>query len=164
MLELINIKLGQFTCFLKVWQAPCITYADLANLAGYFSLNHTRMGPAQDLFGQLWKEYALSDSRYLTSDPFVLCMETVTAVCIQVLAINGTLANLSSLLGAHYASSLQLSLRLPILYVILYPSLSASAKSMVLSFTMLQACSITTISTSPTADQNFSTFGSTISS
>ena len=48
---------------------------------GYFSLNHTRMGPAQDLFGQLWKEYAFSDSRYLTSDPFVLCMETVTAVC-----------------------------------------------------------------------------------
>jgi cholestenol Delta-isomerase len=40
------------------------------------------MGPAQDLFGQLWKEYALSDSRYLTSDPFVLCMETVTAVCL----------------------------------------------------------------------------------
>ena len=38
------------------------------------------MGPAQDLFGQLWKEYALSDSRYLTSDAFVLCMETVTAV------------------------------------------------------------------------------------
>jgi len=46
---------------------------------GYFSLNHFQMGPAQDLFGQLWKEYALSDSRYLTSDPFVLCMETVTA-------------------------------------------------------------------------------------
>ena len=38
------------------------------------------MGGAQDLFGQLWKEYALSDSRYLTSDPFVLCMETITAV------------------------------------------------------------------------------------
>jgi len=46
---------------------------------GYFALNHPRMGSAQDLFGQLWKEYALSDSRYLTSDPFVLCMETVTA-------------------------------------------------------------------------------------
>lgn len=41
------------------------------------------MGPAQDLFGQLWKEYAFSDSRYLTSDPFVLCMETVTAVCVS---------------------------------------------------------------------------------
>jgi len=46
---------------------------------GYFSLNHARMGGMQDFFGQLWKEYSLSDSRYLTSDPFVLCMETVTA-------------------------------------------------------------------------------------
>lgn len=42
--------------------------------------NHHRMGSRTDLFGQLWKEYALSDSRYLTSDPFVLCMETITAV------------------------------------------------------------------------------------
>ena len=47
---------------------------------GYFSVNHKAMGAKQDLFGQLWKEYALSDSRYLTSDPFVLCMETITAV------------------------------------------------------------------------------------
>lgn len=46
---------------------------------GYFSVNHKLMGPKQDLFGQLWKEYAFSDSRYLTSDPFVLCMETITA-------------------------------------------------------------------------------------
>lgn len=48
---------------------------------GYFAYNHTRMGGALDLFGQLWKEYALSDSRYLTSDPFVLCMESITAIC-----------------------------------------------------------------------------------
>ncbi|KAI4248888.1 MAG: hypothetical protein L6R40_000900 [Gallowayella cf. fulva] len=48
---------------------------------GYFSYNHTRMAGRQDFFGQLWKEYAWSDSRYLTSDPFVLCMETVTAFC-----------------------------------------------------------------------------------
>lgn len=34
----------------------------------------------KDLFGQLWKEYSLSDSRYLTRDPFTVCMETVTAV------------------------------------------------------------------------------------
>jgi len=33
----------------------------------------------QDLFGQLWKEYSLSDSRYQTQDAFVLCMETITA-------------------------------------------------------------------------------------
>jgi cholestenol delta-isomerase len=34
----------------------------------------------QDFFGQLWKEYALSDSRYMTSDPLVLCMESWTVV------------------------------------------------------------------------------------
>jgi cholestenol delta-isomerase len=38
------------------------------------------MGGLQTVFGQLWKEYSLSDSRYLTKDPFVLCMETITAV------------------------------------------------------------------------------------
>lgn len=43
-------------------------------------VNHGRMGSAQDFFGQLWKEYALSDSRYLTSDTLVLCMETITVV------------------------------------------------------------------------------------
>lgn len=48
---------------------------------GYFAFNHASMPRMQDFFGQLWKEYAMSDSRYLTSDPFVLCMETVTAIC-----------------------------------------------------------------------------------
>lgn len=47
---------------------------------GYFAVNFYRMGGLQTLFGQLWKEYAKSDSRYLTMDPFVVCMETITAV------------------------------------------------------------------------------------
>jgi cholestenol Delta-isomerase len=38
------------------------------------------MGSKQDLFGQLWKEYSLSDSRYLTSDTFTVCMEAITAI------------------------------------------------------------------------------------
>ncbi|KAL2356932.1 EBDP4, emopamil-binding protein [Cryomyces antarcticus] len=46
---------------------------------GYFALNYKHMAGYQDLFGQLWKEYAMSDSRYLTQNAFVLCMETVTA-------------------------------------------------------------------------------------
>ncbi|TAQ89728.1 hypothetical protein B7494_g1930 [Chlorociboria aeruginascens] len=46
---------------------------------GFFSLNHYHMGASQHVLGQMWKEYALGDSRYLISDPFVLCMETVTA-------------------------------------------------------------------------------------
>jgi len=47
---------------------------------GYYSYNFRTIGGLQDLFGQLWKEYAYSDSRYLTQDPFVLCMETITAI------------------------------------------------------------------------------------
>jgi cholestenol delta-isomerase len=50
---------------------------------GYFATHFNRMGGLQTVFGQLWKEYALSDSRYLTMDPFVVCMETITAVCTR---------------------------------------------------------------------------------
>ncbi|SMQ47829.1 unnamed protein product [Zymoseptoria tritici ST99CH_1A5] len=46
---------------------------------GYYSLNFYTMGSKQTILGQLWKEYAHGDSRYLTNDAFVLCMESVTA-------------------------------------------------------------------------------------
>lgn len=48
---------------------------------GYYAANFMHLGASQTLIGQLWKEYAFSDSRYLTRDSFVMCMETVTAVC-----------------------------------------------------------------------------------
>lgn len=38
------------------------------------------MGSGSDLLGQMWKEYAFSDSRYLTADSFVVCMEAMTAI------------------------------------------------------------------------------------
>ncbi|TDZ38779.1 3-beta-hydroxysteroid-Delta(8),Delta(7)-isomerase [Colletotrichum spinosum] len=47
---------------------------------GYFVYNQHRMPSRTDIFGQLWKEYSLSDSRYLTQDSFVVCMEAVTAL------------------------------------------------------------------------------------
>lgn len=47
---------------------------------GYFGLYHMRLARSQDLFSQLWKEYAHSDSRYMTSDTTVLWIERVTAV------------------------------------------------------------------------------------
>ncbi|OLN81046.1 3-beta-hydroxysteroid-Delta(8),Delta(7)-isomerase 2 [Colletotrichum chlorophyti] len=47
---------------------------------GYFAYNQARMPSTVDLFGQLWKEYSLSDSRYLTQDSFVVCMEAITAL------------------------------------------------------------------------------------
>lgn len=39
------------------------------------------MAPSSSVLSQLWKEYALSDSRYLTRDAFVTVMEGVTAFC-----------------------------------------------------------------------------------
>lgn len=52
----------------------------LPDWKGYFVINHVDLASSNDLFAQLWKEYALSDSRYLTSDPFMICVETITAV------------------------------------------------------------------------------------
>lgn len=49
--------------------------------AGYFSYNQSSMPASLHIFGQLWKEYSLSDSRYLTQDSFIVCMETITAFC-----------------------------------------------------------------------------------
>ncbi|KAK9414171.1 putative Emopamil binding protein-domain-containing protein [Seiridium unicorne] len=45
---------------------------------GYFVFNHATVASSQNLLAQLWKEYALSDSRYLTSDPFMLSVESIT--------------------------------------------------------------------------------------
>lgn len=68
---------------------------------GYFMINHDHMASAQDLFGQLWKEYALSDSRYMTSDTLVLCMETITVVSQCIVEI----VRYARLLGRHFKTS-----------------------------------------------------------
>ncbi|KAM4055272.1 emopamil binding protein [Hirsutella rhossiliensis] len=46
----------------------------------YYILNRTSIAGQQTVLAQLWKEYALSDSRYLTSDVFTVCVETITLV------------------------------------------------------------------------------------
>ncbi|EER42495.1 conserved hypothetical protein [Histoplasma capsulatum var. duboisii H88] len=75
-------------------------------MLSYFVANHTRMAPAQDLFGQLWKEYSLSDSRYLTSDPFVLCMETITALIVSIGQIYGDVLYYATSMFDHYYNGL----------------------------------------------------------
>ncbi|KAI8053933.1 putative EBP domain protein [Syncephalis plumigaleata] len=47
---------------------------------GYFVYYNRTIAGHSTLFGQLWKEYSLSDSRYLRSDLFMVCMEGITAV------------------------------------------------------------------------------------
>lgn len=47
---------------------------------GFFILSHRAIPSSQSLLSQLWKEYAFSDSRYLTNDPLILTMEALTVL------------------------------------------------------------------------------------
>ncbi|OQE21039.1 hypothetical protein PENSTE_c012G08303 [Penicillium steckii] len=49
-------------------------------IEGYYVYNFRSMPSKQDIFGQAWKVYSLSDSRYQFDNAFVFCMETITAV------------------------------------------------------------------------------------
>ncbi|KAL9071719.1 MAG: hypothetical protein Q9157_005358 [Trypethelium eluteriae] len=51
----------------------------------FFVANYKDLGSSQHPIGQMWKEYALSDSRYLTSDPLVLSVEALTAIYGDIL-------------------------------------------------------------------------------
>ena len=39
-----------------------------------------KMASRSDIFSELWKEYAHSDSRYLIADPLLLMLESATVV------------------------------------------------------------------------------------
>ncbi|TQS33992.1 hypothetical protein Golomagni_05644 [Golovinomyces magnicellulatus] len=70
-----TIGTGDLLC--AMWWAMC-GFIHLF-FEGYFSFTHTDIASRSDLFGQLWKEYSLSDSRYMTQDPFLIIMESITA-------------------------------------------------------------------------------------
>ncbi|KAH0536602.1 hypothetical protein FGG08_006535 [Glutinoglossum americanum] len=73
----MNPKLGKKDQALAVWFV--VSGAIHLVIEGYFSINHRVMPQMQDYLGQGWKEYSKSDSRYMTAEPFVVCMESVTA-------------------------------------------------------------------------------------
>ncbi|PKK51943.1 hypothetical protein CI102_2300 [Trichoderma harzianum] len=62
--------------FAASWFALC-GFLHIA-FEGYYILYRTSISSKNTLFAQLWKEYTLSDSRYLTSDIFTVCVETIT--------------------------------------------------------------------------------------
>ncbi|KAJ9165530.1 EBP-domain-containing protein [Coniochaeta hoffmannii] len=73
-----NPRLGMDELGAMAWFLLCFFLH--AFFEGYFVLYHASLAGSQSLFAQLWKEYALSDSRYMTSDPFMLCIETLTVL------------------------------------------------------------------------------------
>ncbi|KAM0194171.1 hypothetical protein ACHAPI_007197 [Fusarium lateritium] len=64
--------------FVTVWFAICGCIHFF--FEGYYVYNFLDISNRSHLFAQLWKEYALSDSRYLTQDSFLVPMEGVTAI------------------------------------------------------------------------------------
>ncbi|OAQ98002.1 hypothetical protein LLEC1_05697 [Akanthomyces lecanii] len=47
----------------------------------HYARHEHHIGASSHVLSQLWKEYALSDSRYLTRNSFMVCMEAITAAC-----------------------------------------------------------------------------------
>ncbi|XP_062890808.1 3-beta-hydroxysteroid-Delta(8),Delta(7)-isomerase [Mobula hypostoma] len=59
------------------WFAVCAFVHGV--IEGWFSLYHGQLAGDQAFLSQIWKEYAKGDSRYISSDNFTVCMETITA-------------------------------------------------------------------------------------
>ncbi|EEY20693.1 EBDP2 [Verticillium alfalfae VaMs.102] len=96
---------------------------------GYFVWNHATLAGLQSLFAQAWKEYALSDSRYLTSDPFMVCVEALTVIIWGPISLSVTFAILS---GSRLRHPLQLVICVGHLYgVALYYSTSLAERALV---------------------------------
>ncbi|XP_053227212.1 3-beta-hydroxysteroid-Delta(8),Delta(7)-isomerase [Podarcis raffonei] len=64
-------------------------------IEGWFSLYHKEIAGDQSFLSQLWKEYAKGDSRYVISDSFTVCVETITAFAWGPLSIWTVIAFLS---------------------------------------------------------------------
>jgi cholestenol Delta-isomerase len=47
----------------------------------YYVFNFTKVAGQQNIMAELWKEYALSDSRYLTDDTSLFSLEAIAVVC-----------------------------------------------------------------------------------
>ncbi|KAG9251517.1 Emopamil-binding protein [Emericellopsis atlantica] len=59
---------------------------------GYYVVHRAEIAGMNTLFAQLWKEYTLSDSRYLTLDTFTVCIEYITLICWGPLSLLTLLA------------------------------------------------------------------------
>ncbi|KAL5020981.1 hypothetical protein ScPMuIL_000136 [Solemya velum] len=72
------------------WMAVCAAIHIV--IEGYYSWYHASLAGHTTFLGELWKEYSLGDSRYLSSDTCVLTVESVTAVIDGPLCILTVLA------------------------------------------------------------------------
>ncbi|KAF9107713.1 hypothetical protein BGX29_005230 [Mortierella sp. GBA35] len=76
---------------------------------GYFGIYHATLAGDTSPVGQVWKEYAISDSRYLSSDSFVRTVEAITTLVWGPLALYCAWSLYHNLASRHIAQ-LMLSL------------------------------------------------------
>ncbi|KAK4190090.1 Emopamil-binding protein [Podospora australis] len=82
-----NSRLGRWELGVVGWYALCGFLHCF--FEGYFVFTHATLPSSQSFFAQLWKEYSLSDSRYIASDPFMLCIEGLTMITWGPLSLYG---------------------------------------------------------------------------
>ncbi|XP_004871992.1 3-beta-hydroxysteroid-Delta(8),Delta(7)-isomerase [Heterocephalus glaber] len=71
------VPLGTWRRLSLCWFGMC-AFIHLV-IEGWFAVYHEAILGDQALLSQLWKEYAKGDSRYIISDNFTICMESITA-------------------------------------------------------------------------------------
>uniref|UniRef100_A0A8D0E1J5 EBP cholestenol delta-isomerase n=1 Tax=Salvator merianae TaxID=96440 RepID=A0A8D0E1J5_SALMN len=103
--------LGTWRSLAICWFAVCGFIHGV--IEGWFSLYHSEIAGDQSFLSQLWKEYAKGDSRYIISDNFTVCVETVTAWAWGPLSLWTVMAFLS---GQSHRFVLQLVVSLGQLY------------------------------------------------
>ncbi|KAH7160003.1 Emopamil binding protein-domain-containing protein [Dactylonectria estremocensis] len=89
-----KVPLRRVDHFAAAWFALC-GFLHVA-FEGYYLYYRNQLPGMSTTFAQLWKEYALSDSRYLTNDAFTISVETITAIAwgpLSWLTVRGILAN-----------------------------------------------------------------------
>ncbi|KAJ4153359.1 hypothetical protein LMH87_009849 [Akanthomyces muscarius] len=92
--------LRSLDCFATAWFALC-AFLHLC-FEGYFIYFKGGIVSQNTLFAMLWKEYALSDSRYLTRDLFTLCIETITVFAWGPLSLFTALAIIFNSPSRHF--------------------------------------------------------------
>ncbi|KAF9934170.1 hypothetical protein FBU30_003194 [Linnemannia zychae] len=70
---------------------------------GYFNYYHAELAGHNTPVAQVWKEYSLSDSRYLSSDPFVRVIEAITMLVWGPLSLYGAWSLYYNLPSRHIA-------------------------------------------------------------
>ncbi|ATY67395.1 EBP domain [Cordyceps militaris] len=95
-----RLRLPSLDCFAAAWFALC-AFLHLC-FEGYFIYYKSELLSHHSLFAMLWKEYALSDSRYLTGDLFTLCIETITVFAWGPLSLCTMLAILTRSPSRHF--------------------------------------------------------------